>query len=522
MFNRFKHNLTVRKKLLIFQGCFVCLLFLLIAVYLMTVYSNSLLNSQKENIENSLQYLNNNITAQLEAINSVDIDVRVSSEVKENLNKTDYISYGRAFTKITDFLSSKVFGIPGLRHAIIIDMHNHVYTVDLPLQFPSGFLLESTEAFQAASQAPSKLVWLSYNDIYEKYGLGYGDYRIRSDIHAASIIKNYTTGETQGILILTLNENYFKNIFKSNSTLEKSNVFLVSPDNQKYYILSSEEPEISPDILKELPLSNKTKGTLVLNKSLITYDINTEMNWYIVCAVKLKSLQHDVYKYILPLLIIIGLSLFFFFIASDRAFNSMTKGINTLSASMHQFEKGDFNVKISSCSDDEIGRLSQGFNHMVEQIKNLIDTQYKMAVMTREAEYKSLQAQINPHFLYNTLDMLNWQLVIRGEEKLSESVVAIGNCLRYSISDGNTKSTLHDEINNIKDYISIQTLINEKPIDLVLDAEDADIIILPKLTLQPLVENAFLHGFIGRESNNSLSITGNYSTPERTEYTITE
>ena len=504
-------NLTFREKLLLYQGLFIAVFFLGVSVYLTTVYSNSLLKSERNSIENSLQFLNGSITAQIEAINSVDLDVRASSTIKENLNTTDYVQYGRAFTKITDFLSAKVFGVSGLRHAVIIDKKNHIYTVDLSLQLPDSFRLEETRVFQSALLSPSKLVWLSENDIYDLYSVDTGDYRVRSEYHAASIIKNYASGEIQGLLILTLNDNFFRNIAKTVPQTESVNVYLITPDLNKCYPLSENTASLSADFLKSMPLKESSHGSFIENGELITYEQNSEMGWYVVGTIGVRTLRRDVEKYTFPLLAIIGLSLLVFFLISNQVFNSMTKGINQLSLSMKQFETGDFRARVNNPSNDEIGRLSQSFNHMAGQIEDLIDTQYKMAVQTREAEFKSLQAQINPHFLYNTLDMLNWQLILHGEDRLSESVVALGNSLRYSISENGTESTLKSELENVNNYVSIQSLINEKPVEMAVDVKDAEAIFLPKLTLQPLVENAFLHGFKGRDENNILSISGEYA-----------
>ena len=514
-------NLTIRQKLLLYQGLLILAFFLGVTVYLTTVYSNSLLKSEQKSIENSLQYLNGSISAQIEAIKSADLDVRVSSTIKDNLNQADYVQYGRAFTRITDFLNSKVFGISGLRHALIIDKTNHVYTVDLPLQLPESFQLEETGVYQAALQSPSKLVWLSENDIYDHYSLDYGDYRVRSDFHAASIIKNYTTGEIQGLLILTLNDNFFRNIAKSVPLMDSMKVYLVSPDLKKCYSLSDGAEPLSSEVMANIPLDENLRGPFLHNGELLTYEQNHEMGWFILGSIGLRTLRHDVEKYIFPLLAIIGVSLLVFFVLSNQVFNSMTKGINRLSDSMKQFETGDFKARVNNPSTDEIGQLSRSFNHMAAQIEDLIDTQYKMAVQTREAEFQSLQAQINPHFLYNTLDMLNWQLILHGEDRLSESVVALGNSLRYSISENGTCSTLQSEVDNIQNYVSIQSLINEKPVELTVDVKDAESIFLPKLTLQPLVENAFLHGFNGRDGNNSLSITGDYEDDSCKTYIIT-
>ena len=514
------HNHSLRQKLLFFQGSVLLVLFAGITVYLITVYSNSLLKLKQEEILTSLQYINNNISAQLETIELVDIDVRVSSVVKDNLNQTEYVEYGRAFSKIVNYLSTKIFGAAGLRHAVIIDKENHVYSVDFTLQLPKDFRIEETEVYKAALNNPSKLVWLSNNDIYDNYGIEHGDYRMRSDIHAASIIKNYSSGETLGLLILTLNQNYFQELMKTEKVIENANIFLVSPDKTKEYALTAMGVELEPGILNSLRFAG-IMGTIQHGQKLIIYEPNKEMDWYIVCVADMQSLQHSVQRYILPLLIVFGLTLLLFFAVTNRFFNPMTRGIDNLTDQMRRFEKGDFSAHVENPGNDEIGRLSRSFNHMVDRIEELLNSQYQLALKTREAEFKSLQAQINPHFLYNTLDMLNWQLVMCGQENLSQGVVAIGNCLRYSISQGTIQTTLKEEMDNVRDYIAVQKRINEKQVDVFLDVDEPEKIVLPKLTLQPLVENAFLHGFIGREENNSLAITGIYSSESKNEYIIT-
>ena len=122
-------------------------------------------------------------------------------------------------------------------------------------------MLEESEVYQRALQDPSRPVWLSENDIYDQHSLVSGDYRVRSDIHAASIIKNYTTGETQGLLILTLNENFFRNILRMTPQMEALHLFLVSPDHMKCYPLTNDTQELSSEVMSFLP-GEKKRGAV--------------------------------------------------------------------------------------------------------------------------------------------------------------------------------------------------------------------------------------------------------------------
>lgn len=520
MIKSYINKLTTRQKLLTFQTLFIIILYFAIAFYLITGYSDSILDSKKDSIQTSLTYVNNNLSTKIKSLEAVDLDVRASDDIKSNLNKTDYIEYGRAFTKITDNLFSKVLSTSGLRHAVIIDMCNHVYTVDVSLQLPTDFNLRDTEIFKAVCQNPSKLVWMPENDIYNKYVQDNGDYRMRSNIHAASLIKNYATGDIQGLLILTLNPNYFQDSVNVGSDIDNTDLYLISKDRTACHVLSSDEAPIPEEVLSALDFDNFESNSVTLGNKMVLFEKNKEMDWFVVCVGDIEEIRQNIRESIVSLLIIIGIAMLIFLILSNGVFNSMTKDIGVLAENMEKFAQGDFDTQIEAPGNDEIGRLSQNFNQMVRKTSELIDTQYRMELRTQETEFKSLQAQINPHFLYNILDMLNWQLVIRGEEKLSDSVVAIGNCLRYSISRDSTSATLQEEINNIRDYVTIQTLINDKPIDFFVDAVDTEIIVLPKLTLQPLVENCFLHGFNGRDTNNSLAVVCSYTSADRSKYCI--
>ena len=518
--NHLRKNMTLRQKLLSFQMAFILVLFLLISVYTMTIYSDSLLETEENNLYQLLSVVNQSISAQLETFSQVGLDAQISAEIRGNLNRSDYVEYGRAYARVTNYLNTKLLGTDGLRHAVVIDKMRHVYSFDLPLRLPDDFVLEDTLVYQSALNRNGNLVWLTENDIYDNYSPRQGYYQVRSDIHAAALIRNYNTGEVQGILILTLDEDYFNNLNYSNGEVDAADLYLVSPDRNKFYKLSGTTEGIPEEINNLITFDDDEYGNFIAGNALVSYRFNDETEWYLVSITQLHSLQKGIRNSIWQLLILFGGALLVFLVTSNHFFNSMTKGISQLSAGIKRFETGDFDVQIDNPGTDEIGQLSSTFNHMVNQINDLIDSQYRMAYITQEAEFKSLQAQINPHFLYNTLDMLNWQLVLLGEDKLSESVVALGKCLRYSTSRDGAEVTLQDELENIKDYLMVQSSVNEKELIYTLEAEEADKIIIPRLTLQPLVENIFLHGFAGRKSNNCFHVVGGFDPTDRNQYVI--
>ena len=156
---------------------------------------------------------------------------------------------------------------------------------------------------------------------------------------------------------------------------------------------------------------------------------------------------------------------------------------------------------------------------MIGEIKRLVNEVYEEKMAQKTAEIKALQAQINPHFLYNTLDTINWMLLDRGEDDISDIIVNLGDLLKYSISGSSTEVPLKEEIKYIQSYLEIQKCRMEDRLEYSISiAENCMECRCPKLLLQPIVENAIKHGieplarggkieieaFLGREGLNIL------------------
>lgn len=176
--------------------------------------------------------------------------------------------------------------------------------------------------------------------------------------------------------------------------------------------------------------------------------------------------------------------------------NIVSKPLENLRAAMNQFKQGDFNQKVEVITMDEVGEASACFNEMVDDMKELIDKNYVLALKEKESELDALQAQINPHFLYNTLDSLYWRTVDAGEEEIGEDILALSELFRFVLGRGNGIVTVRHEAELIERYLHIQKMRFGKRLDysILIDEEILDEEI-PKLILQPFVENAIVHGF---------------------------
>jgi len=174
---------------------------------------------------------------------------------------------------------------------------------------------------------------------------------------------------------------------------------------------------------------------------------------------------------------------------------TVTKPLERLNKGMKIAQDHNFELRLKNDRRDEVGELTESFNNMVERIHVLIHQVYQEKLAQKAAELEALQTQINPHFLYNTLNTINWVLADRGEYDLCTLITSLGKLMQYSMDTTVSLVTLTEECNYIKDYILIQKFRLEDKLEffLELDPALADFKV-PKMILQPLLENAIIHG----------------------------
>lgn len=188
--------------------------------------------------------------------------------------------------------------------------------------------------------------------------------------------------------------------------------------------------------------------------------------------------------------------------------SSIAKPLGKLRSLMKKAEEGDLTVRFNSKYNDEIGQLGNSFNNMIKEISNLIDMVYLEQKRKREAELKILQAQIKPHFLYNTLDTIQWMAQDHGAKDIVHVVGALANLFRIGLSKGKEMVTVREELEHIKSYLTIQKARYEDKLHYeILYTDEVLQYNVLKLVLQPLVENAIYHGIHARRGGGTITIT---------------
>lgn len=190
---------------------------------------------------------------------------------------------------------------------------------------------------------------------------------------------------------------------------------------------------------------------------------------------------------------------------------SIVKPIKNLAKSMRSIEKGQWQIDRNAYSygerRDEIGKLNKNYIKMITYIERLIETQYKIELTTQKAQFKALQNKINPHFLHNTLQIIGNFALKENGEKVYRLINALSEMFKYTIRTHSNFVALSDELTHIRHYLFIQSeRFNKRlAIDFYLD-DEISAVKLPILTLQPLIENVFQHGFLKKKDEWHLSI----------------
>jgi len=203
-------------------------------------------------------------------------------------------------------------------------------------------------------------------------------------------------------------------------------------------------------------------------------------------------------------MICVGLAIALAVVVSYR----VTQPLIQLKSKMSGVEQGDFSKRISPLSNDEFGQLGRGFNRMMDELNRLFHEVFVLGLREKEAELAALQSQINPHFIYNTLESINMMAVQQQHRAVSDMVSALGKLLRYTIDKAGRLAMLREEIDFVDSYVRIQQMRYGGKLQVIYDIEpQVEELRIPKLTLQPLVENAVYHGLDGREDGGMIWIS---------------
>jgi len=257
----------------------------------------------------------------------------------------------------------------------------------------------------------------------------------------------------------------------------------------------------------------KTNGSYTDSDAgfLYIYRYLEPFNWTITAAVPMSSFTGQLSRYVrlfwISGIIALILSVLMVYVISSF----ITKRLSEMTDVIRNIQDGDLDCRYPVVFQDEISLIGNQFNHMVDEIQEYHITSAKQALNQREAELHALQSQINPHFLYNSLDCIRSTALVNDDVSAARQIQVLSNMFRYTVSsrDRNRLVTVREEIDHIQDYITMQKYRFEDrfAFSVIVD-EQVMSMMTPRLILQPVVENAFTHGIRQMVSGGKLSVTG--------------
>ena len=199
------------------------------------------------------------------------------------------------------------------------------------------------------------------------------------------------------------------------------------------------------------------------------------------------------------LLIFLALGLITYF-STEKMADKNTQDIDTIAHAFSQMEKGDFNTYLAINSSEEFETIGNAYNLMLDSLKTHISENKELAEHVAFAQVKQLESQFNPHFLFNTLDNIRFMTKI-DVDQADKMIIALSKLLRYSISDAREETTVAEDMMNMQNYLTIVKIRFNKRFTYDIDIEEGvEKCLIPKLMVQPLIENAIKYGFTGREN----------------------
>lgn len=330
-----------------------------------------------------------------------------------------------------------------------------------------------------------------------------------------------------GVLVIHVGVEIMDGIYNSIKTTNDSQMYLMDDNGRILFHPDKNligKHFVNKDILKRIQLSEEDSFILKENGKEMFFVYNTFpiTYWKFIVVTAYNQLIADSVKIRDVTLLISAACLFFIILASFILTRSIAKPIYKLMGLMEKGAKGDIKVRFKVRYNDEIGQLGNSFNIMmanIEQLIQLAETESKQRV---EAEIKSMEAHINPHFLYNTLASIYWGAMAKGNQEIGKMAASLSKFFKLGLNKGKEYTTIKKEVEHVKEFLTIQKMLykNLFDYDIQVEQEILDYKTI-KLILQPLAENAIVHGFGEKNENGFIKVEA-FMRNERIVFRVTD
>ncbi|WP_100407349.1 sensor histidine kinase [Bacillus solitudinis] len=486
----------------IFFGSFFLFFIIFLTIIIMVTYRYSvdqMISTTTEFQKENLALLTEDLNRNLDYFDDISIVLSRQKVFQDALRVTDDPYTRRTyFSALSQDFSNYIYSVPGL-HSIEVYMERPPNNVlNQPIQY---YPLEVIEDKEWNEQIKNRThAWIGKR-IIPSQGI--------ADIDVASLSRNVYSvrGELEAILILNIDSTLLEDwLIRTNY---ESNLLLL--DSTGTVIANSNSVPLEDDFLafvEESALNiqeQRSRMHQVEQKAehIVVTTLIPSTNWTIMEITPYEELTAGS-KVLTGVLALIGIGcILTAFLGTLYLTKKFTDPILDLTRVLKRFPQQDISTELPTDYRNEFGQLYNGYRELINRSNMLYQSLIEQHRRHREAELKALQANINPHFLYNTLDQLNWSALERGDEDMSRMLELLGNMLRIGLSKGENIISIYDELRYLEYYLKIQKIQMGERLSYKINApESVSDYFIPKLTLQPFVENSIIHGFHDQREGN--------------------
>ena len=327
-------------------------------------------------------------------------------------------------------------------------------------------------------------------------------------IQMIKMVKDLQTYKPIGYIRFGLKRNYIEKMAKNINFGSDGSVVIFDENLNK--ISGIAHDSALSKLLKEKPSIGNFSYSEGKNEYTAVHIHSDSTGWTTVGVIPLRYINKDLAGIQYLTVIIIVLTIIIGVTVSVIIAQSLILPLENTVNALEKFSRGDFAVRLKENRCDEIGKLNRIFNKAIKEINELMQKVTQSEILNKEMEFKTLQSQMNPHFLYNTLDTINWLAFKEKQTEICNLVAAISSLIRASISNKKSIITIEQELDYVKNYIYIQHIRYKDRFDIIYDIDESLLKqAVPKLIIQPIVENAIIHGIENSKNKNLLYISVN-------------
>ena len=308
---------------------------------------------------------------------------------------------------------------------------------------------------------------------------------------------NYNDGNKnlKGVLLVDMNYSVIRQLCQNTSIGKNGYIYIVDSDNNIIY-----NPKQQPI---NMDLKNSSEGDKLITTKIVSYT-----NWKVIAVAytsEMVASKQDIVNFIICVILFSTVLIILIFSVLSA---KISEPIKNLEKSMKKVEEGEFDIFVEAKGEDEVVKLSKTFNLMLCKVQYLMKQIVVEQESKRQSELDALQAQINPHFLYNTLDSVVWMAESGKNQHVITMVTALAKLFRISISRGLNFITVEQEIEHVKNYLIIQKMRYGDKFNYKINiSEEVKQLKTLKLILQPLVENSIYHGIEYMQDEGQIKIS---------------